>query len=213
MPETATVFKSIILPTVTLLYCLSVKRKSLFFTFFLVLFSVSDLLVLIENFLPGKLNYDIGNVLYILAYASLIIEIGRSISFPHILKNYKLHLFVLAVLNIYIIYVLQVIVGPHYQKGSVFYIELIYNVLILLLLSMSLLNYFYHDNVKSFYLFLASLFIVFGEVLWIAYTYIAERNLLNVISTTLFGLSCYFFFKQAVLSNIGGKKRTSTLFD
>ncbi|MFD0988998.1 hypothetical protein ACFQ1R_02710 [Mariniflexile jejuense] len=197
----ANCLKSAILPTVTLLYFLTKKRKALFFTLFLVLFSISELLVLIENYLPHVINYYIGNSLYILAYTSLIIEIIKSISFLHIIKHHKIHLIILTCLNIYIVYVLQVIVNPYVEKTNEYYVELIYNIIMLSLLSVALLNYFHKDNLKSLYLFLAALCIVFGEVMWVAYTYISARDLLNVISTTLYVVSFYFFFKQSKLKH------------
>ena len=203
--------KSAILPTITLLYFLTIKRKALFFTFFLVLFSTSELLVLIENYLPHVINYYLGNSLYILAYTSLIIEIIKSISFSHILKYHKIHLIILTCLNIYIVYVLQVIVNPYVEKTNEYYVELVYNIIMLSLLSFALLNYFHKDNVKSLYLFLAALCIVFGEVMWVAYTYISARDLLNVVSTTLYVVSFYFFFKQSKLRHEVRKDELSML--
>jgi len=145
------------------------------------------------------INYYLGNSLYIIAYTFLILEICKSISFFHILRNYKIHLLVLTILNVYIVYVLQVIVNPYITKTNEYYVELIYNIIMLCVLSASLINYFYKDNLKAMYLFLAALCIVFGEVIWVAYAYISARNLLNVISTTLYVTSFYFFFKQSRL--------------
>ena len=82
-----------------------------------------------------------------------------------------------------------------------YFVEIIYNISMLLLLSASLLNYFYKDNKKSLFMFLGSLSIVFSEVIGVAYMYVAEQNLLNFISTTLTILAFYFFCKQTKLSN------------
>lgn len=209
--DIANSLKSVILPVITLLYFVTVKKKALLFTLFLVLFSVSELLIFIMNLIPYVVYYYLGNSLYILAYIFLIIEIFRSISLVHILKNYKIHLIVLIFLNVYIVYVLQVIVNPYVNKTNEYYVELVYNIIMLSLMSVSLLNYFYRDNVKSLYLFLAALCIVFGEVVWVAYTYISARNLLLVISTTLYILSFYFFYKQSNLS-YDDKKDEITMF-
>ncbi|CAH8294881.1 hypothetical protein EV196_108144 [Mariniflexile fucanivorans] len=193
----ANALESFILPVITLLYFITVKRKSLFFTLFLVLFSISDLMIFIGPYIPYDLDYYLGNFLYISAYISLSIEIFKSVSLSYILKNYKLHLLILTILNIYIIYVLQVIVDPHVGETNIYYVELLYNIVMLTLLSGSLMNYFYRDNVKSLFLFLGSLCIVFGEVIWVAYIYISERYLLNVVSTTLYLVAFYFFYKQS----------------
>ncbi|MFG6687574.1 hypothetical protein ACGK9U_13400 [Mariniflexile sp. HNIBRBA6329] len=193
----ATDLKSAILPIVTLFYFITVKKKSLFFTVFLLLFSFSELMVFIRPYVSYNLDYFLGNSLYILAYSFLIIEISKSISLYHVLRNYKIHLLVLTILNIYIIHVLQTIVDPFVEKSNEYYVELIYNIVMLLLLSVALVNYFYKDNVKALYLFIGALCIVFAEVIWVAYTYISERHLLQMVSTSLYVLAYYFFYKQS----------------
>ena len=82
-----------------------------------------------------------------------------------------------------------------------YFIELIYNIVMLLLLSTSLLNYFYRDNKKSLYMFLGSLLIVFSEVISVAYLYISSHYSLNLIVVTLALLAFYFFYQQSKLSN------------
>lgn len=193
----ANALKSFILPVITLMYFLNVKNKTLFFTLFLVLYSISDLLLFLKPYVSNHVDYYLGNSLYILSYICLLIEISKSVSVLHVIRHYKIHVLVLTILNIYIVYVLQVIVDPYVAKTNEYYVELVYNIVMLMLLSVSLVNYFYKDNVKSLYLFLGALCIVFGEVIWVAYNYISERNLLNVVYITLFILAFYFFFKQS----------------
>ncbi|MEN3322448.1 hypothetical protein VP395_01795 [Mariniflexile soesokkakense] len=193
----ANALKSIILPVVTLLYFVTVKKKSLFFTLFLVLFSVSDLMFFLTPYVSNNIDYFLGNSLYILAYGFLVVEVSKSISLFHVIRNYKIHLLVLTILNIYIIHVLQVIVDPFVAKTNEYYVELIYNIVMLLLLSVALVNYFYKDNVKSLYMFLGALCIVFGEVIWVAYTYISERHFLSVVYITLYVSAFYFFYRQS----------------
>ncbi|MBP0905183.1 hypothetical protein ACFSKN_17825 [Mariniflexile gromovii] len=193
----ANALKSIILPVVTVLYFVTVNKKSLFFTLFLVLFSLSELMIFIAPYISHDFYYYVANGLYILAYAFLTIEVLKSISLSYSLKNYTIHILILTILNIYIIYVLQGIIAPYVVDANEYYFELAYNIIMLILLSVTLINYFYRDNVKALYLFLGSLCIVFGEVIWVAYTYITARNFLQVISTTLFLFSVYFFYKQS----------------
>src|SRR5690606_27794650 len=95
----AIALKSVILPLVTFFYFITVKKKSLFFTLFLVLFSVSELMVFITPYVSYIVDYFLGNSLYILAYSFLIIEISKSISLYHVLRHYKIHLLVLTILN------------------------------------------------------------------------------------------------------------------
>ena len=191
--------KSFILPIITVLYFLTVKSKTLFFSLFLVIYSFSDLMIFVEPYIPSNVDYYLGNSLYILAYTFLFIEVCKSVSIFYILRHYKIHLFILTILNIYIIYVLLVIVNPYILKTNQYYMELTYNIIMLLVLSLTLINYFYRDNVKSLYLFLGALCIVFGEVIWVAYIYISERDLLNILSSALYILSFYFFYRQSEL--------------
>lgn len=192
-------FDAVLVPIITLAYFLFVKRKTLFFSLFLILFSISDLMILIVNYVPQEIDYYIGNSLYILAYISLFLEVCKSICVVHVLKNFKIHLIVLIALSFYVVYVLQVIVDPYVAMTNEYYVELIYNIVMLVFLSASLLNFFYRDNKKALYLFIGALCIVFSEVIWVAYTYISAGSLLNVISGTLSLLAFYFFYKQSKL--------------
>lgn len=199
--DIADALKSIILPVIAFIYFINVKKRTLFFSLFLILYSLSDLMVFIEPFISYYVSYYFGNLLYILGYLFLFLEISKSISFLAVIKNYKIHLMVLVFLNVYIGYVLQAVVNPYVEKTNEYYIEIVYNVVMLALLSVSLLNYFYRDNVKALYLFFGSICIVFAEVIWVAYTYISERSLLSVLSTSLYLAAYYFYYKQSKLEN------------
>ncbi|ALJ06608.1 hypothetical protein APS56_16345 [Pseudalgibacter alginicilyticus] len=193
--------RAFILPFITLLYFVSVKKKTIFFSLFLIFYSISDLLELTENLIPYFLYYFSGNVLYIMAYGFLLFEICKSISWFHLFKNYKIHIIVLAALDIYIIYVLQAIINPVAVYDDRYFLELIYNAVLLLLLSSSLLNYFYRDNKKSLFLFIGSLCIVFSEVINVAYLYIVETSLLIFMSSCLALSAFYFYYQQSNLEN------------
>ena len=190
---------ALLLPLITIAYFRGVRKPNLFFSLFLLFYSVSDLMVLIVDYIPYLYYYFIGNGLYILAYTALLVEILRTVSFSHVIKHFKLHLIVLLGLNIYIAYVLQIIVNPYMERTNEYATEIIYNISMLLVLTASLLNYLYRDNKKSLFMFLGSLSIVFSEVISVAYLYVAQQNLLNFISTTLTLLAIFFYCKQASL--------------
>jgi len=201
--------RAFIVPVFTILYFLTIKRKAFYFSMFLILFSITDLSAIFSDYIPYVIDYFVGNSLYIIAYIFLILEIFKSLNFMYIVKNYALHLIILSGLNIYIIYVLLNIVYPYITLSPEYFVELMYNVVTLILLSVSLLNYFYKDNRKSFMLFIGSLCMVFSEVIQVAYMYIAEKNLL-IFSSSLFSiLAFYFFYSQADLKN--QKERSTNL--
>jgi hypothetical protein len=195
------VSRALILPLFTIMYFATVQRKTLFFSLFLLSYAISDLMELSENQVPYFLYYFIGNILYVMAYGFLFLEICKSVNLFHMLKNYKIHVMVLTLLNVYIVYVLQVIIDPYTQLDAKYFLELSYNIMMLLLLSASLLNYFYRDNKKALFLFIGSLCIVFSEVINVAYLYITETSTLNFISSTLAVLAFYFYFQQSKLEN------------
>jgi hypothetical protein len=206
-------FHSAIVPIITILYLLFIKRKSKLFLLFLIFYSASDLIGLVIANLPYDdsqtlfdIEYYVCNGLYILSYIMLIVKIGSSLNFKHVIKFFKIHLVVLSALNLYLLYVLHAIINPNLIHESDYYLELTYNIVVLVLLSVALLNYFYKDNKKSFYLFLGALCIVFSEVMDIAYIYVAQRCILNFLGTTLALGAFYFFYQQSKLLNVANNE-------
>lgn len=202
------VLDSLIVPTITLLYVLFVSNKNRFFLLFLLCYSFSNLMSLIVETtiknapdLVYDLEFYIANLLFILSYIFLSIKICKSLSFKYVLKNFKIHLLVLGILNTYLIYVLQLIVTPNVVLDIDYYLEFLYNFVTFMLLSVALLNYFYRDNQKSLYLFLGTLCIVFSEMMDVAYMYISEISMLSFIGTTLSLVAFFFFLKQANFLN------------
>lgn len=210
--------KALIVPVFTILYFISVPKKSIFFTWFLILFSISELLVFSEFFFDFEtmtddellkfddVYYVLGNSLYIIAYCLLFYDIYRILDIKKVFKNFSIHLLVLTILNIYIIYVLLTIVKTDYDevlkiRTFEFVIELIYNIVMLLVLTISLISYFYNDNKKSLLLFFGSICIVFSEVIQVAYFYISDKELLNISQALLFVLAfCFFYFQSRILN-------------
>lgn len=196
--------ESLLLPIITISYFLFYNKKNFFFSAFILLYALSDLIGLgmyymsynnSSNFI-SNFDYYLGNSLYILAYIFLSIEICKKVSLKHILQNFKIHLIILTLLNTWLVYVLQVIVEPKLNTLGEYCIELFYNIILLVLLTGALLNYFYKDNQKAFYFFLGALCIVFSEVIEVAYIYISKRSLLGFFSTSLTLVAFYFFCKQ-----------------
>lgn len=194
--------RSLILPFVALTYFVCVKEKSILFNWFLIFYAASELMDLIfYNTMSDTLYYLLGNSLYMLAYIMLIVDICKSLNFNQLIKNFKIHLIVLTGLSVYTVYVLQVIVHSYLELNYQYFIELIYNIVMLLLLSISLLNYFYRDNRKSLYMFVGSLLMVFSEVMSFAYLYVTHHYALNLIVVSLALLAFYFFYQQSKLTN------------
>ncbi len=187
-------FKSVITPIIALIYFVFSKNKTLYFSLFIFCFALSDLLYIVNLGVYYDFYY-IGNALYVLAYLSLFIEVSKSICFKYIIKNFKIRLIVLVVLNFYMLYFLYGIVNQE-LTASQLCLELIYNVIMLALLSISLLNYFFRDNRKSFYLFVGVLLCVLSEVINVSNMYSIGRHFLSVVSIALSVIGFYFLCRQ-----------------
>ncbi|WP_242205049.1 hypothetical protein [Aestuariivivens insulae] len=205
--EIASSLSSLICPAIAIIYFLLVKKKTLFFSLFLIFFSVSEIMNLLAGrVIPHLISYFIGNGLYVIAYFTLLLEICKKDSVAHLFKNFKIHLIVLTALDVYIIYFLQDIIAPFISIPQEYALELVYNIVMLVLLSAALLNYFHRDDKKSLLLFLGSLCIVFAEVIGVAYLYIKDERLLSFLSTTLFLLAFLTLLRQSKMEYVKSKR-------
>lgn len=193
--------KSFVFPTIAITYFICIPKKTKLFILFLIFYSVSELLDLLFYSLSDAVYYILGNSLYILAYVMLTLKIWRFMNLKYLLKNFKIHLIVLGALNVYLVYVLQVLVKSYLALNYEYIIELVYNIIMLLFLSSALLNYLYRDNKKSLFMFLGSLLIVFSEVIGLAYMYIYPINALHLLVVSMTLLAFYFFYQQSKLTN------------
>lgn len=189
------------MPLFALLYFVNTKEISPFFMIFLICYSVSDLISIYGFNRRLEWEYYIGNSLYIMAYLCFSYEILLSISKKHILKYFKSHVIVLGIVNVYANYVL-INFQSEYVSSLDYMLELFYNVSTTILVSVSLLNYFYRDDKKALILFLGSLSIAVSEVIQIVYYYLMGGNdahILNVSYSLLLILGFYFYYVQSKL--------------
>lgn len=210
-------FDCLIVPVIALTYLLLSRRKNRYFSLFLLFYTFANIYIIIISLIPPKegliifdYEYLFVNSMFVIAYIFLLIKILKSISLKYILKNFKMHLLVLIILNSYLVYVLQVIVKPNIVLSVNYYFELVYNIVTLLLLAIALLNYFYKDNQKALYLFLGVLCLVFSEVIDIAFIYISEKSILNFLATTLSLGAFYFLYQQSKFLNKSREEESYT---
>ncbi|OBQ56531.1 hypothetical protein JJL45_13040 [Tamlana sp. s12] len=196
----ANYLEALLVPLVALGYLIFEKKKTVYFSLFILLYAVSDLLDFIVDYINYDVYYYVGNILYMFGYSFLMLEILKSTDFNYLKKRFKIHLVVLFGLSVYLIYVLQDIVSPFVEFTNKYYIEIVYNALLVALLSLALLNYIHKENKKALFLFLGVILIVFSEFIWVADNYIVKKNLLTIISSTL-ALGAFFcFYKQVQYS-------------
>jgi hypothetical protein len=67
----------------------------------------------------------------------------------------------------------------------------------MILLSVALINYMYRNDNKSMLFLIASIFIVFSEIIQLAYYYILPDNNLSFVYSLFFIIAMLFFYLQS----------------
>jgi hypothetical protein len=208
MQEIAGYVRPIILPLLLISYCLVKKERSSYFFYFLLFYSITELSGLLsyfarESYVIDSLLYYGGNALYITAYVFLILEIFKSMNIRNIFNRFTTYILILVALDIYsIVLVTEIAIKSELLYGVYdYFIEIAYNTVIMLLLTITLINYISRHTKKAMNLLLGALCIVFSEVIQVAYFYVSDQNVLSVAYSTLLVLAFSFFYIQSNLSN------------
>lgn len=189
----------------TVLYYIRVDNKRVLFFLFLITFSIAEILNFVGWLVPIVPNHGVDylyytvNSLYILAYLFLIVQILTSMKLVDILRKFPFHLIILIILDVFCVIVVTntAIDRLNYYE---YFVELIYNSVIMILLTVALINYIHKDDKKSINLLIGSIFIFFSEVIQLAYFYVSNINLLNVFCSLFLVLAFVFFYLQSRLS-------------
>jgi len=198
-------FRSVALIFLTALYLINIESINLWFLGFLILYAIGDLFSFVTWFTNPEqsveidlINYYIGNTIYIVSYLLLALRIFISLHFKEIIKNQIPYVVLLTVLSIFCVYFVSE-ATMEFIDSSAYLMESIYNTTVIILMSLALLGYLTHDDKKSINLLIGSIFIVFSEILQLAYFYVAEFQILYFICSILFVLAFLFFYLQSRL--------------
>lgn len=196
-----------IIPLLTIAYLLKFKDISSFFFLFLFSFSLSEIVGTLgyfayDNVIIDNFQYYTGNILYIMAYLFLILEIYKHLNIRKLIKQFPMHLLVLFVLDIYcIVLVSKISITSGYMIYNIeFIIEVIYNSAIMLLLTIAVINYLSNDSNKSMSLLIAALCMLFAEVLQVAFYYVEYVPVLEIVSNMLLIIAFVLFYIQSGMS-------------
>lgn len=197
--------RALLLIFLIILYYIRVKNKLFYFFLFLLTFAIAEILNFVGWMSPPvaidsvDYLYYISNSLYILAYTFLIIQILSSMNLRDIVKKLPFHLLILIILDVFcVIVVTNTVIGRlNYYE---YFVELIYNSVIMILLTVALMNYIYKDDKKAINLLIGSIFIFFSEVIQLAYFYVSNINVLNVFCSLFLVFAFVFFYLQSRLS-------------
>lgn len=205
----ASYVRPIILPLLAVLYCSTKKEKSSSFFYFILFYALAEFSGLFSYFarqssLVDNLMYYGGNTLYITAYIFLIMEVLKAMDVKNLINRFFPYILILVVLDIYSV----ILVSDITFKSDNFFgsfdhvIEVLYNTVIMLLLTVTLINYISQHTKKAMNLLLGALCIVFSEVIQVAYFYVSAENILGVIYSLLLVLAFTFFYIQSNLSYV-----------
>ena len=192
--------RAFILPFLVYLYFTESNNKSSYFAIFLISCALAEISKVFLGFEYNSFS-KISNIAYIFGYINLLIYMAKSINLKTLLAKFKVSLIVLTVFNGYLIFALnQMILSDEIITvySFNFLIECTYNICILLLLSFSLINYLYHDSKRGLLLFLASVCIVFSEMVQVAYLFVSSDYILNVTYSLLLVTGFYLVYVYIV---------------
>lgn len=197
--------RALLLVFLTILYCHRVKEKRFFFLAFLIAFTTADILAFIGWAIPPlpsnqiDYTYYIANSLYVLSYSFLIMQMLKSMNLFEMVKKYPLHILILIILDVFCVIVVTN-TAMHKLSYHEYYMEFIYNSIIMILLTVALINYIHKQDKKAINLLIGSIFIFFSEVIQLAYFYVSDINLLNVMCSMFLVLAFFFFYLQSELA-------------
>ncbi|MEO8933021.1 MAG: hypothetical protein ABI295_01835 [Xanthomarina sp.] len=195
-------FEMLIAPVFTVLYFATVKKKALLFALFLLIYSIADLINFFNQGSFKEVLYFVCNGLYMLSYIFLFLEIIKTVNMRIILKKFPIHFIVLTLLNIYIIFVMITIINPIvFATNHVITVQIAeqaYNSILLVILSMSFLNYILNESNSALLLFCACLAITFADFLIIGYFYLSKgMNLIRYVTVALELMAFLLFYFHA----------------
>lgn len=199
--------RCLVLPWVLFYATITFKRKNAFY-YFLLFYTVGELIGLsyytthVTNLINDTVYFG-ANSCFVIAYAFLIYYIFKLIDAKHLIEKLSLYIIILLALDIYCVVLVTNIAVESYQLFSIYdyILELSYNTIIMLLLTVALLNYISKDSKKAFLLFLGALCIVVSEITQVAYFYVSEIHYLQVLYSILLILAFMLFIRQYKLSH------------
>lgn len=190
--------RMLIFPFLTLYFFTKKEQKNLFFGLFLVFFTIAEILLFMVlgyglHRVFGFNFINMGTSFCVLAYSSLFVFIISKMNLKKLFKKIQMHVIVLFMFGVYLLYVLDHMI-KHNGLASMSVLEYVlattYNLSIIVILLISLLNYLYNATKKSLFIF--CLCVVFSELVQTAYFFMAREVLLDLVYTGLLSLGFCF---------------------
>ena len=200
---------TLMLILLTTLYYGWTEKRTKYFFWFLLLFTIGDLFNFISYCFPLKdwngidFYYYITNVFYILSYTTLIVKLLKDLNVRTVFSKLPIPIIILVVLDVFCV-TLVTAAAENELTVYQYALEFTYNAVIMTLLSAALINYMYRNDNKSMLLLLGSIFIFFSEMIQLAYYYILENNNnLSFVYSLFLVVAFIFFYLQSQLEFTG----------
>ncbi|MBV7270219.1 hypothetical protein [Winogradskyella luteola] len=199
---------ALMLVLLTFLYCRWTVNKTKYFFWFLVFFTIAQLVSFYANYIPELKNeeidyvYYIANIFYIISYSFLTIKIVMDLNLKKVFSELSIPIIILVVLDIFCV-TLVTDTTQSVLSYEEYILEFVYNAVIMLLLSVALINYMYRNDKKSMLFLIGSICIVFSEIIQLTYFYILDDNNLGFIYSFLLVMAFLFFYLQSQLDFTG----------
>lgn len=186
----------------TVLYIGWTKSKSRLFLLFLVTSTTAQILSFLGWILPelrgGETDYlyYIVNALSIVSYALLILKTFIYLKLKTVFSQLTIPIIILVILDIFCVTLISSTTENSFDLYE-YTLEYVYNAVIMLLLSVALINYMYRNNYKSMLFLVGSIFIMFSEIIQLAYFYILEDDDLGYIYSSFLVVAFIFYYLQS----------------
>ena len=184
------------------LYYAWTKHRSKLFMSFLVLFTLAQTISVFAWF-GSELEesqtdyiYYIVNILYIISYTLLILKTIRQLKLKVVFSELTIPILVLIVLDIFCVSLISNTTEGMFSNYQ-FILEYTYNAVVMTLLSIALIDYMYRNNTKSMLFLVGCIFMVFSEIIQLAYFYILSDDTLGFVYSTFLVIAFFFFYLQS----------------
>lgn len=183
-----------VLTFVLIVSCLINSKSTKYYFFGFLFFHFLAEFLSITRIIPNfKLFYAVVNFSYILSYSLLIYLLSLDVVFSQLWNRFKGFIIVLSLFGVCVLYFMNDIMFSGAKVLiSVFILDTLYNVVVVVLLCFSFLTYVNHDSKKQLALFLICLSFSFSEVTQLAYIYLSNSFLLFVLFSIFKLMSFYF---------------------
>lgn len=200
---TASGLRTLMVLLLGVLYCLKVTYKRLLFFLFLVSFAIAEIISFVSWFVPlpeGEVDayYYAGNISYMISYMFLIFQLLKSMDIKSVFLKLPFHFLILFVLDVFCVWIVTDTARSELNNYE-YWLEFVYNAVIMILLSLAVIDYIYRDDKRSMLFLLASISLFFSEVMQLAYFYVSENNLINMLYSFFIVVAFIFFYIQSTL--------------